>query len=298
MGGSVKHSTGTREQVVLSRKRPLRVLTMNIWTFTEPYAARMRLLRAGIRKLDPDLLAFQEAGLDGKRNQVEEVLDGLGYHVIHQFEVRKHAKRFTNGVCIASRWPVKVAELLPLQVTKHCLHYPYAALAVRVSAPPPVGQVLFVNSKPSWQFSREREREMQAVAVARMIARHSAKDEFPPILAGDFDARPDSASIRFLSGKQSLSGTSVHFRDAWAEAGEGSEGLTWTTESKFVADFVKARLFMRHHGRRIDYIFLGSFHDYAKYALIRSCRVVLDKPTRGVRPSDHYAVFSEIDVVP
>jgi len=294
--GSMKRSAGKGE-VVFSRKRPLRVLTMNIWTFTEPYAARMRLLRAGIRKLDPDLMTFQEAGLEGKRNQVKEVLSGLGYHVVHQFEVKKHDKRFTNGVCIASRWPVKVAELLSLQVTKHCLHYPYAALAVRVDAPAPVGQMLLVNSKPSWQFSRERERELQAVAVARMTGKHSAKEEFPPVLAGDFDARPDSASIRFLSGKQSLAGMSVHFRDAWAEAGEGSEGLTWTTGSKYVADFVKARLYMQDHARRIDYIFVGSFHDYAKYASIRSCRVVMDKPTSGVWPSDHYAVYAEIDVV-
>ena len=292
----MRRSTTRKKEVVFSSKRSLRVLTMNIWTFTEPYAARMCLLRAGIRKLDPDLMAFQEAGLEGRRNQAREVLDDLGYHIVHQFELKKPDKRFSNGVCIASRWPVKVAELLPLQVTKHCLHYPYAALAVRVDAPAPVGQMLFVNSKPSWQFSRERERELQALAVARMIGRHSAKDEFPPILAGDFDARPDSASIRFLSGKQSLFGTSVHFRDAWAEAGDGSEGLTWTTDSKFVKDFVKARLYMRQHGRRIDYVFLGSFHDHAKRASICSCRVVLDKPTRGVWPSDHYAVFAEIDV--
>ncbi|NQU12483.1 hypothetical protein HQ590_16935, partial [bacterium] len=63
---------------VLSQHRPLRVLTMNIWAFTEPLAIRERLLRRGIRRLDPDLLAFQEAGFTKDRHQVAELLDGLG----------------------------------------------------------------------------------------------------------------------------------------------------------------------------------------------------------------------------
>jgi len=54
----------------------------------------------------------------------------------------------------------------------------------------------------------------------------------------------------------------------------------------------------RGHERRIDYIFLGSPHDYARRACIREARVVLDEPAAGVWPSDHYAVFAEIEVEP
>jgi len=31
---------------------------------------------------------------------------------------------------------------------------------------------------------------------------------------------------------------------------------------------------------------------------VRSCRVVMDKPADGLWPSDHYAVYAEIDVEP
>jgi endonuclease/exonuclease/phosphatase family metal-dependent hydrolase len=282
---------------LLSRRRPLRVLTMNIWGFTEPYSARMRLLRKGIIRLDPDLMAFQEAGFARGKNQVANVLDGLGYHVIHQFEHSSHGRRFQDGICVASRWPMKITELLSLQVTKRATKYPYAALAITVAAPEPAGPILFVNAKPSWELTAERERELQAVALARMVERRSRLDGFPPILAGDFDATPDSASIRFLTGKQSLTGMSVCYRDAWAEAGDGTEGHTWTYRNPCVRTCLDRWRVSRTHERRIDYIFLAWPRFFKRHARIRRCRVVLDRPERNVRPSDHYAVYAEIDVV-
>ena len=65
-------------------------------------------------------------------------------------------------------------------------------------------------------------------ALTELDARH--RRELPTIIAGDFNAAPDAASIRFLSGLQSLNGHSVHYHDAWAVAGEGA-GHTWTTDN-------------------------------------------------------------------
>lgn len=278
-----------------SRKRPLRVLTMNIWNFAEPYARRQKLLQSGLKAIDPDLMAFQEAGHDGTRHQVAEFLAGRGYHILHQFEVKPYPG-MNNACCVASRWPLELAELCPLELTTHSRGYPYAALAVRVAAPDPVGSVLFVCAKPSWELNREYERELQAVALAQWITGHAARDGFPPILAGDFDATPDSGSIRFLTGKQSLAGTSTHFRDAWLEAGNGAAGYTWTTANGHARDIIRQIFHTERHARRIDYIFVGSFHNYARCARIRRCRVVLDRPAQRVWPSDHYAVYAEIDV--
>ncbi|MHB9105967.1 MAG: endonuclease/exonuclease/phosphatase family protein [Armatimonadota bacterium] len=271
----------------------IRVLTMNIWTFTEPYAARMAVLRQGIEALAPDLLAFQEAGYAEGRHQVAEVLDGMSYHILHQYEAAPSAVK-DNACCVASRWPFELVEVLPLQVTERTLTYPYAALAVRVASP--AGPLLFVCAKPSWELHREYERELQALALAEMIARHADPAGLPPILAGDFDAAPDRASIRFLTGRQSLNGQSVHFRDAWEEAGDGTEGFTWTSENPGVAELIHSRFHQSRHARRIDYIFLGSFHDYAKPARITRCEVALNAPVDGVYASDHYAVFAEIEV--
>jgi endonuclease/exonuclease/phosphatase family metal-dependent hydrolase len=282
----------------LSRRRPLRVFTMNIWGFTEPLAARERLLRTGIERLDPDLLAFQEAGFSRERHQVAELLGGMGYHIVHQFEHSPSLGQ-VEGNCIASRWPMKLVEVRSLRLTRHSRNYPYAALAVKVAAPEPVGPLLFVNAKPSWEFHREHERELQAVALAKLVARHSRPDGFPPIVAGDFDATPDSASIRFLTGKQSWNGMSVYFADAWQDGGDGTAGHTWSHENKMAARAEMDRMRLgRKHARRIDYIFLGQPREFKQYARVRRCRVELNRPHRGVWPSDHHAVYAEIDVVP
>lgn len=278
-------------------RRPLRVFTMNIWNFDGPYAKRQQILRAGIRKLAPDLLAFQEAGFDGQRDQVREILDGCGYHIVHQFD-KLTSPPCQNGCCLASRWPFELVEVLPMQVTAACGGYPYAAMAVRVAAPEPVGLLLFVCVKPSWELNRERERERQAVALDEMIRRHARRTEFPTVIAGDFDATPDSASIRFLTGKQSLEGKSTHYLDAWQQAGNNSAGYTWTYQNGFAAQIIDRCIRQPRHARRIDYIFLGSPHDYSRFARLRSGRVVLDKPVAGIWPSDHYALYAEVDVMP
>jgi len=268
---------------------------MNIWSFSERYEERQRLLRAGIEELGPDLLAFQEAGYDGTRDQVRDMLDGLGYHVIHQFDGMTPLPG-NDGCAIASRWPMELLEITSLQVEPHAQGYGYAALVARVRAPEPVGELLFVCAKPSWELNREYERERQAVELVRAIARHADPSGVPPIVAGDFDTTPESASVRFLTGKQSLDGMSVHFRDAWAEAGDGTPGYTWTYRNDSAQGIIDACLHERHHERRIDYIFLGSPHDYARRACLRKARVVLDAPDAGLWPSDHYAVYAEIEV--
>jgi len=283
--------------VVLSSERPLQVFTMNIWNFSEPYEQRQQLLRAGIRALDPDLLAFQEAGFDGRRDQVRDLLRDMGYHVVHQFDGLASLPA-NNGCCVAGRWPVDLVEVLSLQVTPECSRYPYAAMALRIAAPEPAGPLLFVCAKPSWELNRERERELQAVALAGMIRRHARRTEFPTVIAGDFDATPDSASIRYLTGRQSLEGTSTHHLDAWQQAGDGSAGYTWTYRNGFAAAVIDQCIRQPRHERRIDYILLGSPHDYDRFARVRAARVVLDTPDAGAWPSDHYGVYAEVDVVP
>jgi endonuclease/exonuclease/phosphatase family metal-dependent hydrolase len=278
-----------------SAPRPLRVLTMNIWNFAEPYAARMQRLRVGIERLAPDLMAFQEAGFAPGRHQVGQVLDGLGYHVAHQFEVAPWPGA-DNGCCLATRWPLTELEVVLLDVTPRAAGYPYALLLARVAVPAPVGSLLLVCAKPSWELHREHERELQALRLAQTVAERARPDDFPVVIGGDFDATPVSGSIRFLCGQQSLAGHSVHFRDAWSEAGDDTPGYTWEAGNGYARAIIDAAFHARRHARRIDYIFLGSPHDYRPWAAFRTCRVELAAPEAGVWASDHYAVYAEIDV--
>ena len=147
--------------------RPLRVLTANINAESHRYEDRLPLLHNAVAALDPDLMAFQEAGAYSREgpHQVARMLEGLGYHIHHQFDGLSEPPR-RDGNCIASRGPVQLVETLSLQVTDRCAGYPLAAMAARIPIPPPAGELLFVNAKPSWELWAEHERELQAVAIA------------------------------------------------------------------------------------------------------------------------------------
>jgi len=54
-------------------------------------------------------------------------------------------------------------------------------------------------------------------------------------LAGDFNAAPDSASVRFWQGLQSLGDTSVCYRDAWKSTHPEDPGHTFTPRNPLVA---------------------------------------------------------------
>jgi endonuclease/exonuclease/phosphatase family metal-dependent hydrolase len=85
-------------------------------------------------------------------------------------------------------------------------------VAVEVLAPPPVGALLAVHHRGTFELQLEHVREQQALATARFVEDLvSDRPDLPVVLLGDLNADPDAASIRFLTGKQSLAGTSVRW---------------------------------------------------------------------------------------
>lgn len=270
----------------------LRVLTLNVNGY-RPYGDRNPILRQCVVEMRPDVLFFQEAAfVPGKIHQIAECLDGLGYRICHQFDGLAEPPGHT-GVCSASRFDLEMLEVVPLPTTPRAGGYPVAALCARAHAPEPFGDVLLVNPKTNWQLHLEKEREEQVLTIAQLASKHADPRGFPPIVAADFDAAPDSSSIRFMTGRQSLGGCSTHFLDAWEMAGDGSAGHTWTTDNPFNDGIID----WGRNSRRIDYIFLGSPFMYAKRGRITRCETVLNNPVGGIYASGHFGVYAEIDVV-
>lgn len=56
------------------------------------------------------------------------------------------------------------------------------------------------------------------------------------VLAGDLNANAEAATMRFLTGRQSLEGTSVCYRDAWESAHPEASGATKTFDNPLVAE--------------------------------------------------------------
>jgi endonuclease/exonuclease/phosphatase family metal-dependent hydrolase len=263
----------------------MRVLTLNIWARSGPYDVREPLLRRELERLAPDVAALQEVDGDDGGDQASELLGPLGYEVA--YEPRSGDYRADPGIAVASRQPILARELVELP-------HGGAALAVRLDAG---GEGFwFVNAVPMRPWpGQEGEREAEVLALDAGIAALADGDTRPPILAGDFDAPPDAASIRFLSGLQSLHGRDTAWYDAWSVAGDGSPGFTWSSDNPYVAPFAEAVFAQPVHHRRIDYVFVGSPFRWRPRVVVRSCEVVC-RGTADAAPSDHWGVLADLDL--
>ncbi|WP_245928665.1 endonuclease/exonuclease/phosphatase family protein [Murinocardiopsis flavida] len=252
---------------------------MNVWGVFGDWEQRRAVLRAGLRRADPDLLTLQETIVTESYDQVRDLL-GEEYHIAHQ--VGRAANG--SGASIASRWPLAQVRRLDLDVSPRTADFACTTLLART--PTPAGPVLLVNHFPSWKLDMEAEREAQAVIAAR-AAQEAAPEGGHVVLAGDLDADPAAASIRFLTGRQSLGGTSVCFRDAWDSANPGEPGHTYTPDNPLMSDG-------DWPFRRIDYILVRCGEHGGPTLEVRACRRLFAEPVDGVWASDHFGLLADL----
>ena len=268
----------------------LRVLTLNVWN-TNGDPRRDEVINRELRRLEPDLVAFQEVLPD----QTGNLLAGSGLHATHQAQVEAVAPpkaEVYGGCAVATRWPHRLLEVLDLRLAD-APDVPWGTLAVAVPLPGE-GDLLFVGTTLAWRLDAESVRERQAVILTDLDARH--RTDLPTVIAGDFNATPDAASIRYLTGRQSLGGRSVCYHDAWAVAGDGP-GYTWDAGNPNAASEIEQVVRQPGHRRRIDYVLVGSWHAHlAAYAQVRAASLAFDRPVDGIWPSDHYGVVADLDV--
>jgi endonuclease/exonuclease/phosphatase family metal-dependent hydrolase len=272
----------------------VRVLTINVQN-TEGDPRRQQALNRELRRIDPDIVAFQEVMHTEDRDQLAELLDASGLQGTHQAEALSYTPEFADrygGSAVATRWPHRVLEVLDLRLAG-ASDLPWFAMAVAVPIPGE-GDVLFIAATSSWRLNAEASREQQAVALTDLDARH--RTELPSIVAGDFNANPDAASIRYLTGLQSLGGHSVCYHDAWAVAGEGP-GYTWTTDNPVGREAIDQIVGQPGHRRRMDYVFVGSWDAHPRaHGRVCAAQLAFDESVDGVWPSDHFGVLVEVEI--
>ena len=266
----------------------LRVLSLNLFGRQADWPARQALLRDGLARLQPDLIAFQEAIVDDDGDQVTGLLDA-GFHVAYQSVGLLGDGN--HGAAIASRWPIRERWEIDLHPPGQRLDYPCGALIADIAAPPPFAPLHFAAYGPWYPCPAEAERERQASAVASAIERIAATRSVHVLLAGDFNATPETASMRFWTGQQSLAGLSVCYQDGWgwhhrdlpAAAGHTfapRNPLTRIDEPRLEA------------GRRIDYV-LQRCGPHGPTLQLRGCEVVFTAPMGNTWASDHFGILAE-----
>ncbi len=275
----------------------LKILTLNIWHDQSPWSERLVLLRQWMDRLDPDIIAFQEVLVGDGVDQVREILgagagergDAKGYHLDYgpamTLPDRKHLQ---FGNAIASRWPIVDRE--EIRLPDRGDWESRAALSVTIESP--YGAIGFTCTHLHWQFNHGCVREKQVALLAERAWKRRPENGFPPIIAGDFNAEPDSDEIRFMTGRHSLEGRSVAFLDAWEVAGDSSlsgeagRGITWSNRN----DYARVEY---EPCRRIDYLFVG-LPGRRGQGWVEQCRVVCDEEEGGAWPTDHFGVYAEL----
>ncbi|MBW0104388.1 endonuclease/exonuclease/phosphatase family protein [Pseudonocardia sp. KRD291] len=268
----------------------LRVLTLNVlapaWA---DWPRRRGVVLAGLRDLRPDVVALQEIHLGADHDEAADLL-GPGYHLA------RHPTASEDGTTavLASRWPFGTVHRVDLDVGGRSGEFGWGgAVVAEVLGPPSIGPLLVVHHKPMFQLGREREREQAAVRTARVVEDLVGERAGPVhvVLLGDLDAAPDSASVRFWTGRQSLEGTSVVYHDAWEAAGDGGPGHTFTPDNPLVRDGDMPLV----GPRRIDYVMVRGT-DFGPTLAVASCRLAFDEPRDGTWASDHYGVVADLTV--
>ena len=264
----------------------VRVATLNLWGRSGNWPARRNLLIDGFRRLRPDVVAFQEVLTTGDGDPVTDLL-GPAYQIVHQ---SVGLIGDGNGIAIASRWPVGEVHEPDLHLTARTGDFPCGTIIAEILAPEPFGPFWFVNHLPNWQLSFEYEREVQTAAVARVIEGLLTRQDRHVVVAGDLDAEPDAASIRFWTGKQSLDGMSVCYRDAWASVHPDEPahlGHTFTPENGNMVDW-------DWPFKRIDYLLVRCGLHGGPTLRIASCQRIFDQPVNGAWASDHFGVMADL----
>jgi endonuclease/exonuclease/phosphatase family metal-dependent hydrolase len=257
----------------------MRLVTMNIWGVRGDWKARREVLADGLRNIDPDLLTLQETIVRDDYDQVRDLL-GDRYQLAHQVSREPDGQ----GITTASRWPITSVRELDLQLGPRTAGFACTTLIAEIDAP--TGPLLLVNHFPSWKLQLEAEREAQALIAARAIEELRPDLEAPVVVAGDLDADPGSASIRFWTGRQALDGFSVCYRDAWEKVHPDQPGHTYTPDNPLMAEDWPFR--------RIDYI-LVRCGEHGPTLAINDCRIIFDTPHDEVQASDHFGLMAQLE---
>ncbi len=266
----------------------LRLLTFNVLTRASAGGpARQELVKRVLPRLKAEVVALQEVTRHTAFDQAAELL-GADFTIV---DVPGSSSEY-GGDCLATSLPVARVDVLDqaIGVGASGPAYRSSAVALEIIGPGRVGPLVVVHHKSTYELDLEHIREQQALATARFVeSLVGDRANLPVVLLGDFNAAPDAACIRFLTGRQSLQGWSIRYEDAW-EAVHGDErGHTFDPRNPLVG----AGQMPLERGRRIDYIMTRS-GPHGALLDVADCRLVFTEAIDGLWASDHFGVLAEL----
>jgi endonuclease/exonuclease/phosphatase family metal-dependent hydrolase len=263
-----------------------RLVTWNLWWRLGDWKGRAEAIAHTLQELQPDLVCLQEVWEEGNENQAALLAQHLGMR--YAFAPDRMQGGVTQGVALLSRWPLTGVAHRALPVPPDVQD---ANVALRAVVQGPRGPLLLVTTHliPYPHRSEYRELQIRAIIDFMVETQQYPSDHYGrSLVAGDFNAPPDSDEIRLLTGRRPPHAAGWVFLDAWETAGDGSPGYTVTKTNPNAAPLLLPNL-------RWDYIFArwpsgrpgGVGHPL-------HAEVVGTTTKKGIVPSDHHAVLADL----
>jgi endonuclease/exonuclease/phosphatase family metal-dependent hydrolase len=271
----------------------IRLGTWNLWWRFGCWQRRAGAILATLRSANLDVCCLQEVWADRPDNLARMLAEELGMHWTwsaspqpERWQRRLPGSSADVGNAIVARWPIcDVAELgLPSAGSGD---HSRTALACVVDSP--YGRIPLLTTQLTADPWDSVARCEQVRALVRFLASRQRED-YPPVVAGDLNAEPDSDEVRLLCGHKTAPAASRFVLvDAWRYANDEEISWTWDRANPHV-------LASGEPSSRIDYVLVGPPRPHR--GRVRSAHRIGDGPIDGIWPSDHAGVVAELESPP
>ena len=261
----------------------MRLVTWNVlWRFAPNWRAREAAILRVLDELKPDVVALQECwNAPGRGSQADVIADNWGMFAAYlapslppvpePVETSDQAG-IEMGVGLVTRWPIRAIRRHDLPVSHRQI--PPAALEARIDHPETPFEVIVAATE--WEPAFADDHLAQTSALAQLLA---APSSVPRFLLADLNCDASQAEFAPLA-----TGT---IADTW-ELGRG-DARTMTLSS--AVPFAPKEA-VKEMDRRIDHILVAD-----ATSVEVSETFVVDSPSHGVYPSDHFPVVADVRIV-
>lgn len=278
----------------------LTVMTINIMRATMENAAGIGKL---VKELSPDIVSLQEVPYqtENSSEQLDLIADvsGMKYAMSKHFYWTKGETKLIQGTAILYKPEMNILNSGTLENMRGA-EYDKASCGYAIFD----NGINVINFHGVWGGWKTPLRNRQVLAIDELSAKiHEETDHDTPltVLTGDFNAEPESSTVRFLTGLDEVEGKGTFWVDTWKHVGDRNESehgytstadndLAWTT-----AINVGIKNPASIPDRRIDYVMVRGWA-YGRRGNPISSRVVdLRDDSTGGYYTDHNAVLSVLD---
>ena len=258
----------------------MRIVTWNVWGRYGRWRERQAGIEDTLAAAAPDIVCLVESWSHPDATQPELVAArlGLGHSL---FAGDWPQQDWVSGIGLVSRWPVTSHERLTLRGADGS-GTGGALFAVVAGDRGPIQLFVVVLDYP---LDASAVRQAQVRELAGYIKERTRRRD-PIVVCGDFNAGPDTAELRMLTGRATPAAPGLVFYDAWEMAGDGTPGCTWSNQNALAAVAL-------YPDRRFDYV-LSAWPRRGGVGHPVRCQRLGVLPADQPQLSDHYGVLADL----